>query len=445
MVTRGNEVGAPMKLRCSACGYQSESKAFFRRESGGLFGFKVPVCEGCNAYRATRLDQLQLFGMVLQQLVYVPIGYALTAQDEHGPLGVVFAEALILTGPLTALVHEFGHAIAARIAGLEVISVVIGRGSRAFSFRFLGCPVEVRRNVFGGGRTTFVDLRGEFSRWRLFFAIVGGPVANCVAAAMFVALAYAVSAIEPSGEVDAAVAVFSGIAFSQGLAAVLNLWPWGRGDLDDGLQRDGKLLLLLLFARLPQDDDRTRSIRRTLGTLRARRFADAEVACRELVSLEPTSPWAQSQLLHSILRNRGADAVVAYYGDHRDDFDAAEQTASEDERASVPFLNANIAWAMLNASDKSLLAMAAGPLQRALDATPDTPEVKGTHGALLIEMGEPERGASMLLDAARVIADSGDKADFCTFLARAARLTGDLERAVSFEGLRGHIVKTAAR
>lgn len=427
-----------MEFHCSACGYRSDDAGFFRRRGRG-----ARLCEGCGEQQPSERWGPTFVLIASLLLVYVPMLISLA--DEAGRAAVILMVVAWSCGwPLTIAVHEFGHALAARWAGLEVSKVVLGAGRLWFRRRWLGVPVEVRRNPLAGGRTHFVDLRHRLSRWPAFWAVCGGPGANLCAAAVLVASAYLVSRLGRSIWIDLLVAVLSGLAGNQAIMAASNLIPFGKGDLADGVKKDGLLLLILLFAPRPQVPDKVGKLLETRRYLQVRRFAEAEAASFEAIRLDPASAFALSNHLHCISRNRGPAAALRYYIDNKPAFDAVEAGGKNAEGDVLGLLHANVAWLALCADGPPMADLAARHARQAFEASPDSPASKAVYGAALSRGGDAEKGAKLLIEALRGLDDPLDKADTCALLAALEQERGDRRRAESFTGLQRRLIAGAA-
>jgi hypothetical protein len=144
----------------------------------------------------------------------------------------LFPYAALLGGlvgfPVMLLVHECGHAVAARLAGFRVNRVELGSGPVRFRGRWRGTWIVIGRRL-RGGRT--VGARDEEAGWRWRYAVfcLGGGLANaCVSAAAFQGMRLAES--EP-------IALLAAMLGTANAIGVLNLLPFqGRVLPSDGRQ-----------------------------------------------------------------------------------------------------------------------------------------------------------------------------------------------------------------
>ncbi len=165
-------------------------------------------------------------------------------REAGGEVGLV-AMLSVLVGLMLGwwpqmLVHEAGHAVAGRIGGFELVAIAVGRwrGERGGDrWRFHRRPEE--RGV--GGFALMLPRGEDTPRWGHALYMLGGPLANLLAAAGLLALA---------GPADAALGGWAGgavlgIAAAGALLGLVNLVPFTSG----GWSTDGRQLLTLLRDR----------------------------------------------------------------------------------------------------------------------------------------------------------------------------------------------------
>ena len=421
-----------MTLHCATCGYEAANPAFFRRERGGMMRLQQTVCLGCEAYQPTTVELSAALALVIGLPCWTILVGMLSAATGSPVLTVVFVGAIVFSWPSYISIHELGHAIGAKLAGLHLISLSVGTGPLVWLARWGGARFEFRRYTFCGGLALFSDFRETPSRLRLALAILAGPLANLVFCGLLLIAAMLLPSGDPFDEPSLAVALLSGLALGQGCCGVLNLVPFRskRGPLSDGAQ-----LLGLLKPTEPLAADLAVGAR-ALGHLRAGKFREAALGFQEIARLHPASPSILSVLIHCLSRAEGNEAALRHYIENEEIFVRAETTANDAEIFQIPWLHANIAWCAAKTGDPSNFGLAESFGRRAFDAKPDTTEIKGTFGAILIEKGEVDAGYPLLLDATRRINDPIDRADFIHYLAKAARLKGESGLAGDFENLR---------
>ncbi len=83
--------------------------------------------------------------------------------------------------PLAVVIHELGHAIVGRAAGLGIAAIGLGFGIEpAVGARMFGCRLYLGEG--GGGLTVIVPRQWVIRRWQLIAVSAGGPVASLLTA-----------------------------------------------------------------------------------------------------------------------------------------------------------------------------------------------------------------------------------------------------------------------
>jgi hypothetical protein len=101
--------------------------------------------------------------------------------DSAAHLVIAWVLPLSLGWMLALVVHELGHAVAGRLAGLSVAAVGVGL-ERVNRVTLFGCRLFAGFGDTVGGLTLFVPRRWNTSPRRLAVATAGGPAANLVLA-----------------------------------------------------------------------------------------------------------------------------------------------------------------------------------------------------------------------------------------------------------------------
>lgn len=414
-------------MRCDTCGFRSAAHGFFRSAKGGILDRSKTVCEGCDPYQPS-LYERRLFRnvFVLQLLWLVVIAWTSLGLVEDPFSLFLMVEGALLTTVIRTAIHEAGHAGAAAALGAKVLRVTVGHGPIVHQFSWRGVRIDIRRYSFMGGLTQMAWPSGEGSRWRLILVLLAGPGAN----AAFALLAFWLASTLRHGWLAIFVSpVLSGFGVSQAITAIYNLWP--SASKLSGLPSDGRLILGLLIAKTPVGEP-VDGLELGLRYLAAERYVEAATTFGEVARLQPQGAVnAFAMALHCLGFAEGDEAALAYFLTHRAAIDAAIAAPDEEQRTQVPWLQVNIAWAVLK-SDPEL----AEPYSlAAIEALPDAAPMLATRGSCLVAKGEVAAGRGMLLRAIRLTPSGRDRAEFADALARADRAAGDPERSEAFEDL----------
>ena len=380
--------------------------------------------------------------------------------------------ALILVGVPVALLllqgyillHELGHCAAGTLLGLEPARLRVGGGRLWASWQTRnGFRWEWGRRPAGGFMEMLHrDERGF--RWRQFGFVAGGPLMD---AALFATLQLVILPLcrgfllPPAlGALDAGV-ICRGLLFVQGAFLFGNLMP--QIFFFDGrwLHTDGWWLFRVLF--FPTEKVREavlahlcahldllwRSGRRAQAfeeiaatALRYPEHAAALLVSEALWHQETKDPDAQARCVeHALVESRAspADKAGQVWSSYaaalaaRDDLDGARsacaavlaQRADDPPGERATLLDAFACLPLLHTGTRALLPDAAAWGQEALALAPDTITVRGTWGALLVELGREAEGAEILRDVLARTESDLDRGIAAFYLALVAHRQGD--------------------
>ncbi len=143
-------------------------------------------------------------------------------------------------------IHEFGHALMAKILGWQVKQVVIGFGKVLFHTQLLGAPMEIRTIPLEG----FVQIAPKtIKHARLKHALIffAGPGIELL---VFIIITMLLGGFEQlfSIENDYSKIALQSFAFAALAGAVINLIPIGIITKDGSTPNDGMGILLCLFS-----------------------------------------------------------------------------------------------------------------------------------------------------------------------------------------------------
>jgi len=116
------------EICCAGCGYRSATRAFFRREKNGALGIKRDFLRGV---RALCSDESRIRSLPRYQLPGAD-GSLIRAFGDDGMARIgyffLFLGLVGLSGIITAVAHEVGHAAAARLVGMRVVAITCQAG-----------------------------------------------------------------------------------------------------------------------------------------------------------------------------------------------------------------------------------------------------------------------------------------------------------------------------
>jgi tetratricopeptide (TPR) repeat protein len=425
-----------MEQACAGCGYRSGTRSFFRREKSGVFGRRKAFCRGCAPYRPTRLENLSVHSVWLSA-----IGALLVASGLQGPVptvgySLVLIGALSLSHVVTTIAHELGHAVAARLVGMKVVRIVVGSGPVLAAREWQGIRFELHRYLLAGGMTAAYHQIESPAKWRQIVMLLGGVGANflliVLATCVLVLLVTRFGHSNPFFFTVAFVLLALQI-ISQIIAIIANLLPRKVHHGHAARATDGKLLIYLLFAKdFRRRAQEARIVWQGMALLQSGRNVEAQAHFEQAHRLLPTNGAIFLLLVHSASKTAGPQAAVRYYRERGGEF------AGENEAANA-WAYANVAWNAVLTQDPAMLPLADDLSRRAIASLPAAPEVQGTRGAVLVEMGELEQGLALLTEGMRGVAVMDDKARFAHFLAHGVRARGNSDLATELEKLGRHL------
>jgi hypothetical protein len=412
-------------LRCANCAYRSDLKTFFRREAVGN-GWQT-LCDACGPRSQNQKQVRIVLGLSLWGLIGALV--LLGAFANSLLAGAVVSSTIlgIIVGiPAAVALHETGHSVAAHLAGRWVALVLVGRGPRIWSARIGRGILEVRRNVWHGGRMIAVASTERPSRLAQAIMVLAGPVVNLVVAdLMFRCVPLAAAGETAIGSVLAA--LLTGAGISQAFIGVANLFPFKSSD---GVASDGLQIWRLLTDRVTAPPEHRWIAQATL--LGRAGHADAAVdACLRAVEIAPENPVVLASTVHWLSRHGGDDAAVRWYEGRGSPLACADPS----EEPTLVWLFVNLVWSVTKARRYDLAASAEQWLGSALAAAPTVPQVLATHGMWLVWRDNPQPGIETMRCALRQIVEPEDRADLCGLLATALRGHGDTRAAEAYDDL----------
>lgn len=380
---------------CSECGFQSPRANLFRE------GLCLRCLDECPA-RHHRSHLVLYGGLILAGLALVGLtgdGWALVN------LGLLYPLMVLLVLP-----HELGHALAARLLGVVTPAVLLGVGPRVASFRLLGTPWSVHRNLYRG-LTLMLPPPGE--RLRPFLIILAGPAVNLALGALGVP--FVTSWDHESlftGPAPAAVWVGANLFL---LLGSLNPVSAAGGFPSDGMQ----MLQLLRGPRFTPEALPVLMIATAAGHLESAGLRDEALALLD----SGLQAHPQSASLHGwrnalLLRARRWDEALEGL---RRELDLPDPGP----RQRGMTLN-NLAWGSLH---QGRLEEALGFSEQAVALYPDSAFCLGTRGCALARAGRADEACDHLERALRLHTDRRALAADFAHLALAEETRGRTEEA----------------
>ncbi len=172
---------AEVLYRCKVCGIESpETTCFAAIATDGAYRLHG-TCITCNEPHSVKETWRHFVIWIVS--IAVPAGYLVATRgtDQVGFLGLLLASGVIEL--LIIVLHEMGHAFAAKAVGLKVSVMILGRGQLWWAGKLLGLPVRLYAWP-SMGLTQLGGRPARFIRARIWLTTLMGPVTNlCLMAA----------------------------------------------------------------------------------------------------------------------------------------------------------------------------------------------------------------------------------------------------------------------
>jgi hypothetical protein len=333
---------------------------------------------------------------------------------SQNKLSVLFVLAFWV--PLLVL-HELGHALAARLLGWSVTEIVIGFGRELSRFRVGGTRVRLRA-VPVEGYVLLSPRSTRHARSKQAIIYFAGPLTGLLVLALLTPfLDSAPSAADGVGRI-----ALQSLAVTAALGAACTLFPYrSLGNASDGL---GMLLSWLSSEQSFRDRLSWPFITEARRLLLREQLAAAEHTIRAGLEQHPDDP-----------RLIGLLAVSqAAAGQGESAYATLESLGSPDERPpSVRAeLLADAAWAVLFARDGHLLPDAGRAAESARELAPEDPHYEALLGRTLLERSRPLEAYACLMRAYKRTRDVDQEAQCVAYLALACQALRASPNSVRF-------------
>jgi hypothetical protein len=362
----------------------------------------------------------------------------LTQGFSTSKLSVLFV--LLFWGPLLVL-HELGHALAARLLGWTVSEIVIGFGREVHRFRVGSTRVHVRAlPVEGYVVSSPISGSDSHARSKQAFIYFAGPLTELVVLGLlFPILDFRLPG--PQGSVGRIALESLGVTAAAG--ALCTLFPYrSQGNPSDGLG-----VLLSWFAS--DESFRQRLVWPFISEAR-------RLLLREQVALAEQMIEAGLEQHPDDPRLIGLRAVCqAAAGQGERAYATLEELGPPDARppALRADLLADAAWAVLFARDGRLLPDAGRAAEQALTLYPGDPHYEILLGRVHLERARPHEAYACLMNAYKRTRDVDQEAQCVAYLALACQALSGSPGAIKVAGyaarfeeaVRSHEVPPALR
>lgn len=349
------------------------------------------LCPSCSAAKRLK-DHGVLLGVHLGAGV---LGLILVCINRNLAPGWLLLNAFLfqLSIVLTILPHELGHAMMARALDFEVFDIIIGFGRKLWEGTIAGFPITVNSIPAGGLARTSPKERRHVRR-KFFTIIAAGPLVNLLFAAVILVFVDRQKLFNIEYILDqASFRLLPATAFfyTNLIVLMINLLPFTHHFAVGPLSSDGKLLLTIPFWSETRVQElhlgwflmKSAKGHQTSKTETANAFFD------KAATLYPNHPHVRNGMGVRLLgEGKFAEARACFI-----DLMNGE-TAKPISRAM--FMN-NVAYADLMLADPALLDEADQYSQEAMTWLASSAPIKGTRGAVLLQLGRLDQSLPLLL------------------------------------------------
>jgi hypothetical protein len=361
--------------------------------------FRLPrtFCHACAPYLPSRSES--------RPLVYgggaIVLGTCALATATADPVPLLIFGGVFSAFLLGIIIHELGHAAAARLAGISVLDISIGSGSLCWVVRLGTLPVYFRTYPFVGAITrTFYD-GVEPSRSRSALLLGGGAGVNLLLGIGALAAAQGLA----NADSYAALVGF-GIGAPQIWIGLYALVPRNWSFAGRRVASDGSRLIALLRAP-PSKEDALKGRAFALGQrlIVDRRFHEAVEHFRAAHERFPENGSLFALLVHAAGEAAGNRAAVdCYLGDA-----CSADPFKQPDKAGFAWALANVAWSAARLDEPELTDLADRLSQHALGILPSAAGVLAARAVALGRLGQAQEAAALLTEAARLTRFISDK------------------------------------
>jgi len=350
-------------------------------------------------------------GMVLTLLFLAAV------LDEFTPQKLSIVFYILFWVPMLVL-HELGHALAARLLGWRVREIVIGFGRTLWQFSYGETLVKIKMAPIEGYVLPAPTEPGN-ARLKSMLIYAAGPGAELLLLAFLVAVLGRDTVFNDSDQVS--LIALKTLAVVIVVGAGFNLLPFRtEGAVSDGL---GILSSPFLPDEVIEMRLLTFEMREIQALLDKGRAAAAVDRIRTLREKFPTNSWLALMLATALAADGKADEARSYVRDN-----LANGGLTDELRRAWLAVQAEIE---LESSEPDFLVLDLA-LQKALKLTPEAPDLLAIRGASWILRGRYEDGGNQLELAWRRNDGSADDPMMLAYLAIAAHKLGEPGAASHF-------------
>ncbi|HVE58150.1 MAG TPA: tetratricopeptide repeat protein [Pyrinomonadaceae bacterium] len=323
------------------------------------------------------------------------------------------------------IIHEFGHAIVAKIVGLKIFALIIGYGKKLTGFEIFGIPVEINLKPFNGLTYAF-PTSTSWVKTRMWFYNLGGLLTHIIFISVFIIFneqdfgSFFTSLVKRP-------AIFETFFLANLFLLVINAFPYKFQMPQGAYFSDGYKLFQIPFQKI-EEIVALEKVHERLEAWNALRKGNHEKAFALYEKLLAENPDDM------VLKHDLAIAKLKFgnYEEARE-FLICTLTAKEFENPPMKMLlYNNIAWINAVIAKDSLLEEADKLSLEAYNSNPRLVNFIGTRGSVLVRLGKNVQGLELLKDAYGKMSDKRGRSENACFIAIGKAKLGAAKEAKSW-------------
>jgi hypothetical protein len=338
--------------------------------------------------------------------------------EEYSAQRLGMLLVILFWAPMLVL-HELGHAAAAKLLGWRVREIVIGFGRDLWQWQIGETRVRIKLAPVEG-YVLPAPKDSRHIRIKSMFIYAAGPGAELLLLAILIAIFGRDAIFSSSDEIG--IIVVQSLAIAILLGAGFNLLPFR----SEGAVSDGLGIISSPFMSGASIELRLLSIelREMHALLNGGETAAAVHGAQKHLQRFPHNLVLKIMYASALSADKQLEEARAYVRDQ-----LSEPSLNDDQRRNWLSQQAQIE---LDADDPSYLVLDLA-LQEALVVSPGATDLLTIKGASLVLRGRTEEGGNMLADAWRANDGSAIDAEILAYLTIAARRSGNLSATDHFK------------
>ncbi len=373
---------------CSNCGAHSTLPEGYITEHS-LFKKGKTICVTCHNYEhdSNALREYKFHFPALIILGFFLIYVDSVATTRIGWFFINLALFIILSF-VTTIIHELGHALAARLTGQKVIAINFGRGKNIFSKKIFGTYLDFKK-VPAGGLTFYLPEPSSFFRTKIMITTAAGPLINLLVAWI---VWQQIGHEKFMNNFFHEAAILPIIFLSNIVTGCINLLPFQFNSSVGKLWSDGGKLLTTPFMKVTEIESYQLSgiYSQAFAALQHHDYEQTQIFSEEGLDQHPDDRHLKNILGVALLEQGEFEEGRSIFRELIKD-----KEISKLERGI--FLN-NIAYANYRINDPELLEESLELSEAAFNLVPWELAIRSTRGSILIEAGQLEEGTTLLND-----------------------------------------------